>query len=1767
MAVKQKDIDLSVFDSAVKSAPKKNGADIDLSVFDATVKKKEDGATSGESSQSISPSNSFLRSQQTTQPLTTNFREDADKVNQNDWSDVEASIKGVRDKYDLVQSAKSSTIQAGATPGGGYVPVNNQLTGTLTQKANQEYDVAKKNNDALLKQKSNEIYKPVKDLIETGKYKDFFDASGNFKYNEASQYLDGIVKANKGGQYLRDQLAVALKQAGQYKLDEPLRNKYRDEEYKKAGIDVSKYGENVFNKVTAVQRGNLDLLEAETKQKGDQYLNTNIKPQALKIGNEFTEKQKEIQEQVASGQMQPDVAQEQIVAATKKYKAEIAALNKFYQDGIRDINVKAQSKFARIDKEMKSIAAGITGEDVLRSIPDDIKKKIADADARVEARIQGGKNEARKVQDAILGALPGNQLGNLFTKSVVNGWYSGLSNIGQYLGMKGFDNGLTDYLKSKQYDADVTQPGQYEYGNGETINRIVTGTGSSLGASAPILLPSVALTLGTGGLGLPEVGSAIAGGLLSYEGEKAQNTGEVYKQMMEQTGDSQKAYEAAARYEERQKVMMPLYFLEGASFINLIKGGTLKKALIGQAQELAQELPTEYWQNYTQAQEVEGYKGDFGKYIKENPETAIDVITSTIGQGAIMSAGGKIFQAFNKNIPQGQAQYYTDMVGRQGVEFAQENLQKQFNTGVIDDNQLQQGMATIQRASEKLGQLAQVDIKDDAAKNYIVLSDTANQLADNAAKTKDEGLKIVYEKKLEETQKEMESAAGGQERYVILKNPGGSGGTKVIPIQQVESLRKSGMLDQMIQMSDGVEVKGDEALHKELVARKAELGNPANAPEGMYNDIEAKDVEEKPTEAERPIIDRVKEYGGEGIQRTMSAHESEGKHTEAMDFLKEQSLDAPNALKKQLGMRKNLTTDIIAENSPTEIDEALRKQEDLLYKELKNKSENKDPRVLKEIEQHISLLEEGLEKAQKKLSPTEKTETNESSTPKVETHESVMKRAKTGSPIDIKALRIQKSDEGNTKTGVFFGDTGIIDEYKKREAEGFYGPEAKGRFSGDVKQYDLSFENPLVITSKEEFIKQLAEKGDKEAIAVMPNFKEDDIAKLETTHKTHEEFDEFVAKKARELGHDGIIEPLEYIALSKESFSNKEKTEKPKVRVSAEQVEAAQPKEKSEEVKKEKPLSAPAKKMSQELRGLLGEDALLAMAADVNPNSNISLGDLGIKEGDTFKTIAERMADYKGEFEPLLKVISGLAGIENLKVRNVTQADFDKYGEGFQGGYVRINDNPLAKEEDKGTLVINPDAKNQYYTLTHEMMHWLTLDNFKISEIADKKKLETLEDIYNILNKEYKGRKDTFGGYGLTNFREFLAEVMINPKLREEVGSIVANDFENFRVKAKFSKDVKSFGQVLRDFINDLIDKIFGTNEVKKSLDFNKPLIENAAEIAKEIFLKPNQSGESVSIGDNKEQLAALNDASNKKIKDFVKDKLAAGESEDDIKEALRDNGLTEKEVESFFKKPIRAVVGNPVSKPTDIIDDYALTTSDKVNDFLSGKTLENIFGESPDGNQEYAVQKLSDMLQDGRNMIAIAQSIWGGDVASYGKPLFEYIQSMNNDSALTNKKAVLLATFLGEIKEEAFRNPDIRAWLSPLENEVEGYYQRFMNQKGKELAAGRLLRLYRDKYLGDIFADRILEDEQIRQKNAIRDSLGRKVDDDVAAKPSRDRSGQKIQKADKTAQAKKPSLSQQDAQTKAENKLKDLEDRLGKKPKETLIDKITTAIKKINCK
>ena len=251
------------------------------------------------------------------------------------------------------------------------------------------------------------------------------------------------------------------------------------------------------------------------------------------------------------------------------------------------------------------------------------------------------------------------------------------------------------------------------------------------------------------------------------------------------------------------------------------------------------------------------------------------------------------------------------------------------------------------------------------------------------------------------------------------------------------------------------------------------------------------------------------------------------------------------------------------------------------------------------------------------------------------------------------------------------------------------------------------------------------------------------------------------------------------------------------------------------------------------------------------------------------------------------------------------------------------------------------------------------------------------------------------------------------------------------------------------------------------------------------------------------------------------------------------------------------------------------LNTSDETNKMQSGATWQSVFGEVPEGDQLYFVSKLNDMLEDGLRMVRIAMQEWGIDPLVYGPKLFQVIKNMSGESP---KKAVLLATFLGELQQAKLnaRNIDTKRRIQALESQVFAYYQHYMNIQGKKVAAGRLLRIYRDRYLAEFYEDMILEESTLRARAAVERALTMPVDSRSEAAPrmltpeekvSLDEISAKRSKQDAANKAKQPKSSAAEARRRASEKAKEIMGKTGTGSMNDFFSKLADKSKKIACR
>ncbi len=336
------------------------------------------------------------------------------------------------------------------------------------------------------------------------------------------------------------------------------------------------------------------------------------------------------------------------------------------------------------------------------------------------------------------------------------------------------------------------------------------------------------------------------------------------------------------------------------------------------------------------------------------------------------------------------------------------------------------------------------------------------------------------------------------------------------------------------------------------------------------------------------------------------------------------------------------------------------------------------------------------------------------------------------------------------------------------------------------------------------------------------------------------------------------------------------------------------------------------KKMANELASLLGKGPV-ALRYD-NAKEWIYFQDIGLTPDMNNEQIIQKLIGYNGPFSDIFRAVAADPNFKNLRIQLMDE----RQGPNGESGLYHPTGYP---GELENTLQIwNKD--NTYYTAAHEMLHFLTLDGSVAEQMKGTPSYQALEDFYNYIVSE-KGQP-VFGtanitNYGLTDVKEFMAELLINPKFRENAADVYAKNFDEIYEK---STDVrnrsKSLGELIQNFFRDMFSRIFSSSQATTpdvGFNANESVIDNAARLAANLFLNPQgqenqQPGRVLSMQERQQSAAALNplalpsladqDAS-KIISGFVAAKKAEGQPDADIKEALMLNGVSSEDADSFL--------------------------------------------------------------------------------------------------------------------------------------------------------------------------------------------------------------------------------------------------------------------------
>lgn len=241
----------------------------------------------------------------------------------------------------------------------------------------------------------------------------------------------------------------------------------------------------------------------------------------------------------------------------------------------------------------------------------------------------------------------------------------------------------------------------------------------------------------------------------------------------------------------------------------------------------------------------------------------------------------------------------------------------------------------------------------------------------------------------------------------------------------------------------------------------------------------------------------------------------------------------------------------------------------------------------------------------------------------------------------------------------------------------------------------------------------------------------------------------------------------------------------------------------------------------------------------------LPLSEFGIENLDkeNVKTLATKLAEVEGPYQPILKAIAKTPNADKVKMYTLDRKN-NTLGE-VAGLYSRPR-----TMFDKPVIGITTDNYiNQYAATVHEMLHWVTVDS--VNKYKGTKEYKALQDIYDYLkatHPEIKGTKAAGDYYGLQNFKEFMAELLVNKNFRDKISGVMAKDKEEFKDKVykynqTLSNDIiTTLVNYVQKVIKDLLDK-WG-----QGIDFNKSMLDNATDLATEAFFKTQNSGQ-LSVG------------------------------------------------------------------------------------------------------------------------------------------------------------------------------------------------------------------------------------------------------------------------------------------------------------------------------
>jgi hypothetical protein len=199
-------------------------------------------------------------------------------------------------------------------------------------------------------------------------------------------------------------------------------------------------------------------------------------------------------------------------------------------------------------------------------------------------------------------------------------------------------------------------------------------------------------------------------------------------------------------------------------------------------------------------------------------------------------------------------------------------------------------------------------------------------------------------------------------------------------------------------------------------------------------------------------------------------------------------------------------------------------------------------------------------------------------------------------------------------------------------------------------------------------------------------------------------------------------------------------------------------------------------------------------------------------------------------------------------------------------------------------------------------------------------------------------------------------------------------------------------------------------------------------------------------------------------------------------------------------------------------LGDYSLSGSGETSTYLSGKTLADVHGKDVQfdmDSKETQLQK--NIVQDTANMVGLAKKHTGNDdPLVFGADMLHQINRIPDGGENSVKKVLAISGLNNELHGERIRLENELAGkltperkneitkrlrdLSKMIAQVELKYRDITSNASDILNAARANRIFRNTYFHDLYADKILSEQQQREKQKVEEALVKtEVDDAIA--------------------------------------------------------------------